>query len=52
MLFLIALIIKNNKKRIQYTFKKRLDLCLFFKILICIEIYEIKINNSNIKQVI
>ena len=52
MLFIIALIIKNNKKYIQYTFKKRLYLCLFFKILICIKIYKIKINNLNIKQVI
>ncbi len=52
MLLLITLIIKNNKKRIQRTFKKRLHLYLFFRILIYIKIYRIKINNLNIKQLI
>jgi len=46
------LIIKNNKKRIRHTFKKRLYLYLFFKILIYIKIYKVRINNSNIRQII
>lgn len=52
LIFFFSNMIIKNKKKINTKFEMFFDSCKNFKILITIDVYELKIDNSNVKRII